>query len=147
LASWKSQAWSSRASREAKANSLDLAELLKILKTYKTLEQNSKQTYIKEKARKEKDEAWTHTFKLLLCLCVPHLLQEQEHNNIYVKSLSKILRFQTHLFSKNQTWKRNFKHSSIFFLLKSYFFTHTCCKAEWTKFWSSQLVMGSSFLH
>jgi hypothetical protein len=41
--------------------------------------------------------------KLLCCLCVPHLLQEQKHNEyIYVKISSKKLRFPTHLFQKTK---------------------------------------------
>ncbi len=42
------------------------------------------------------------TYLKLLCLCVFHLLQEQEHKNIYVKISSKILGFPTHLFQKTK---------------------------------------------
>jgi hypothetical protein len=54
---------------------------IRILETYRTskLCKNSKQTYIKEKTWKEKDESWKHT-PSYCCVCVsPHLLQEQKH--------------------------------------------------------------------
>jgi hypothetical protein len=50
-------------------------------------------------------------------------------------------------FSKNQAWKRDFKHNSIFSSLKKHFFTHTCCRVEWTRMRSLYLVLGISILH
>jgi hypothetical protein len=87
----------------------------------------------------------SHT--LLCCLCVPHLLQEQEHKEYTCKNLKQDIRVSTTLFSKNQAWKRDFKHNFVFFSLKKHLFIHICYKAKWTQLKSSQLVLGSSIVH
>jgi hypothetical protein len=57
--------------------------------------------YTNSKHINKKEKTWKRNWKTLktyvklLCLCVLHLLQEQEHNNIYVKVSIKILVFLT----------------------------------------------------
>ncbi len=57
---------------------------------------------LKEKEWKhEIGKAWKHT--LSCCVCVPHLLQEEEHKEyIYVRISSKKLGFPTQLFQKTK---------------------------------------------
>ncbi len=83
-------------------------------------------------------------FKLLSCLCVPHLLQEQKHNENICENLKQEIRVSNTPFSRNQAWNHNFKHNSIFSSLKKHLFMHTYYKAEWTQLKSTQLVLGTS---
>jgi hypothetical protein len=70
--------------------------------------------------------------KLLCCLCVPHLLYEQEQNEYRCENLKQDIRVSNTPFSRNQAWKRNFKHSYVFSSHKKHLFTHICCMVERT---------------
>jgi hypothetical protein len=69
-------------------------------------------------------------------------------NKEYIrKNLKQDIGVSNTAFSKNQAWKQDFKHNSIFSSLRKHFFTHTCCKVEWTQIRSFYLVLGSFILH
>jgi len=97
-----------RASREAKENFLASAKLLKILKSYRTSKfyKNLKQTNIKEKAWKRKNEnKKLEKLEKLTSSCVVYVSSTSYKNkntrNIYVKISNKILCFPTHLKKKS----------------------------------------------
>jgi hypothetical protein len=50
--------------------------------------------------------------QVVVCLCVPHLLQKQ-HKEFICENLKQQIRVLNIPFSRNQAWKRNFKHNFI----------------------------------
>jgi hypothetical protein len=150
---WNSWAWSSRASKKAEQNFLASA---KLLESYKKRNVNTK-TKTKETQNKqlEREKTQKHEFgktlKLISSCCFvcvsPTSYKNKNTMNIYVKISSKKLRFSNTHFSKNQSWKRDFKHNFIFSSLKKHHFIHTCYRAEWSQLTSTQLVMGTFNVH
>jgi hypothetical protein len=122
---WSSQAWNMKAASKARANYLAFAKLLCNLNNYKTSKLYKNSTY----------------FNLLCCLCVPRLLQEQEHKEYICKNVKQDIRVSNTPFSKNQAWKCDFKHNFVFSSHKKHLFSHTCCKVEWTQFKPTHFVL------
>jgi hypothetical protein len=114
------------AASKAKANYLAFAKLLCNLNNYKTSKIYKNSTYL----------------KLLCCLCVPYLLQEQEHKEYICKNVKQDIRVSNTPFSKNQAWKCDFKHNFVFSSHKKHLSIHTCCKVEWTQLRPTHLVLG-----
>ncbi len=99
-----------RASREAKKNFLASAKLLRILKNYRTskIYKNSKQTNIKKKTWKRKNEnkkleKLEKLTSSCWVVCVSSTSYKNKNTrNIYVKISSKILCFTKHLKKKSK---------------------------------------------
>jgi hypothetical protein len=112
---------------------------LQNLKFYK----NSKQTNIKQKAWKRKnenmklEELGSLPQVVVLFVCPPPPTRTRKQWMYMWKFRKQEIRVSNTTFSKNQALNRNFKHSSIFFSFKKHLFTQTCCRAKWTQFKST----------
>ncbi len=113
----------------------------------KTKETQNKQLEREKIQKHEIGKTWKLTSSCCVVCVSPTSYKNKNTMNIYVKILSKKLRFPNTPFSRNPTWKRDFKHSFVLSSLKKHHFIHTCYRAEWTQLRCTQLVLGTSNVH
>jgi hypothetical protein len=84
---------------------------------------------------------------VVLFVCPPPPTRIRTHNEYICENFKQDIRVSNTSFSRNQAWKRDFKHSSIFSSHKKHIFIHICYIAKRTQLRSTQVVMGTCNVH